>query len=938
MRGQESEGLKKEKLLHAGLALLLGAVLPGGTAVLAQCCAPSWRLPHELLAAMLLGWSAVAAVLASLFIMLNRHTEGNEPTAVWTAAALAGMGVLDGFNAGGGQPQAAACLHSGAALVGGLLLLAHSLPERIARHPLMEWLPCLTALLCALPGAALILFPGLMPAAEPLFIQAVSWAGGLAFFGAGQGVLRQSAGAASNAAPLLAGCSLLFGLTAFFFPLAAPQGAVWWLLLLFRLAALFLLLCFFLNRSQENIHRLRRHRDELAAARRQLADLIENSPSAVTLKDLSGRFVLVNRRFEEIFGLSKEEAVGKSAAEIMPQLTRRLRENSADDGGMTEYEESILLKDGSRTFLTSCFPLPGSGENLCCVGCIQTDITERRKLEQRLQLDQKILEHAEEAVVITDAEAIILDVNEAYTAITGYTRDEVVGQNPRINKSGHHGKEFYQEMWRQLTERGSWSGEIWDRRKNGEVFEKWLTISAIRDSGGATVNYVGIFNDLTEKKNIERKLKNLLFYDPLTKLPNRALFVEQLEQAMSSSQSRDLPIALFCIDLDRFKDVNDALGHKAGDELLAQAAKRIRGGVRKSDVVARLCGDEFTVILSEIKFRESAGHLARRLIHLLQQPFHIDGEEVFINASVGISIYPDDGLDAETLIRNADTAMHFAKEREQGSFQHFRAQMNQRLLQRINLDKQLRHALEQNEFALHYQPKYRVADGSLAGAEALVRWQHPEEGLISPAEFIPLAEESGLITALGEWCLKTACRQLKTWEGQGLGLRRVAVNLSSRQFQSRRLLDLLRNTLDETGLAAEFLELEITESAVMENPEQAVVLLRDIRRLGITIAIDDFGTGYSSLAYLKKFPVNSIKIDQSFIADLAKDSDDAAIVESIIQLARSLGLDVVAEGVETLEQLEFLRGRNCHEAQGYYFSKPLPPDQFAKKILNQKAE
>ncbi|MGX9727341.1 MAG: EAL domain-containing protein [Candidatus Electronema sp. VV] len=925
--------MKRKQLLETGAVLLLGAVLPGGAVLLAQCCAPAWRLPHEPLAALLLGWSAVAAILASLFIMLNRHTEGNEPTAVWTAAALAGMGVLDGFNAGGGQPQAAAaCLHSGAALIGGLLLLAHRLPERIARHPLMEWLPCLTAMLCTAPGTAFILFPALLPAAEPPLIRAVSMIGGLCFLGAGLSFLQRRS---SDEARLLAGCSLLFALAALFFPAAVPHGAAWWLWLLLRLAALFLLLCLFLSRSKENIQHLRRHRDELAAARRQLADLIENSPSAVTLKDFSGRFVLVNRRFEEIFGMSKEEVMGKSAAEIMPQLTRRLRENGAESETLTEYEESISLEDGTRTFLTSCFTLPGSGENLCCVGCIQTDITERRQLEQRLQLDQKILEHAEEAIVITDAEATILDVNEAYTAITGYEREEAVGQNPRICKSGHHSKEFYEEMWRRLTEHGSWSGEIWDRRKDGEVFEKWLTISAVRDSGGVTVNYVGIFNDLTEKKNIERKLKNLLFYDPLTKLPNRALFQERLEQAMISSQSRDLPLALFCIDLDRFKDVNDTLGHKAGDELLAQAAKRIRGGVRKSDVVARLCGDEFTVILSEIKFPESAGHLARRLIHLLQQPFHISGQEVFINASIGISLYPDDGLEAEMLIRNADTAMHFAKEREQGSFQHFRAQMNQRLMQRINLEKQLRHALEEEQFVLYYQPKYRVADGSLAGAEALVRWLHPEEGLISPAEFIPLAEESGLITALGEWCLKTACRQVKIWEGQGLRLGRVAVNLSSRQFQSRKLLDLLQDTLQETGLSAAFLELEITESAVMENPEQAVALLRDIRQLGITIAIDDFGTGYSSLAYLKKFPVNSIKIDQSFIADLTKDSDDAAIVESIIQMACSLGLEVVAEGVETLEQLEFLREQKCHEAQGYYFSKPLPPEQFAKKILLQ---
>ncbi|CAK8719415.1 MAG: PAS domain S-box-containing protein/diguanylate cyclase (GGDEF) domain-containing protein [Candidatus Electronema aureum] len=934
MNNQNDDKKPKRNVLLIGVAVLLGAFLPTGAAFVLHCCIGSWRFIHEPLAAMLLGWTAVTAILSSLFIMLTRHTEGNAPRTVWIAAALAGMGVLDGFNAGGTVSSIASVwLYSTAALVGGLLFTLHSLPERIARHPLIEWLPCLTATLCSLPGTGFLLSPALIPPVASLAVaKIISISGGLCFFIAGLHFLRESSGTEKRDALLIAGCSLFFASAACFFPFTLQYGAVWWLWHVLRLAAFFALLCLFLTRCRDNIQQLSRHRDDLAVGRKQLADLIENSPSAVTLKDISGRYVLVNRRFEELFGIKKKDVIGKFAADILPKLTRKLSHDSTESETVIEYEESISSENGTRTFLTSCFALPGSGEFNGCVGCIQTDITERRKLEQQLRLDQKIIENAEEAVVVTDAKATILDVNEAYTFIMGYERDEAIGQNPRICKSGHHDQIFYEEMWRQLTETGSWSGEIWDRRKNGEVFEKWLTISAIRDSSGNTVNYVGIFNDITEKKNIERKLKNLLFYDPLTKLPNRTLFQEHLEQAMISSQSHDIPLALFCIDLDRFKDVNDSLGHKAGDELLTQVAKRIRSGVRKSDVVARLCGDEFTVILSEIKFCESAGHLARRMIHLLQQPFHIDGEEIFINASIGISIYPDDGLEAETLIKNADTAMHFAKQREQGSFQHFRTQMNEQLVQRLNLEKQLRHALDDEQFVLYYQPKYSLPDEKMVGSEALVRWLHPEEGIISPAEFIPLAEETGLITALGEWSLKTACRQAKDWEAQGLGLHRVAVNLSSRQFQNRKLLDLLRDTLAETGLPAAFLELEITESTVMENPKQAVELLQEIRQIGIRIAIDDFGTGYSSLAYLKKFPVNSIKIDQSFIADLTKDSDDAAIVASIIQMARSLNLEVVAEGVETLEQLDFLREKKCHEVQGYYFSKPLPVEQFAEKI------
>ncbi|WP_417915175.1 EAL domain-containing protein [Candidatus Electronema sp. JM] len=904
------------------MAAVAAAVIPAAAVLLLESQAAGWRMTHPSLASLLLGWSAVAAILSSLFITVMRQTDNAAPCSVWIAAALAGMGVLDGCNALSPPPEVTLWLHSAAALVGGFFLALSLLPDRAALHPVLEWLPCIVAACCALPGSIFLAAPELIPAETT--VHAVSISGGVGFFAAG----LRFAWKARLEPLLLAGCSLFLAIAACFFPYTAPWSVAWWLWQLLRLAALFFLLAFFLRRCRHNIRQLRRSRDELNAARNQLVDLIENSPSAVTLKDISGHFVFVNRRFEELFGIQKKDVVGKCAADVLPNLTRQLKTGAAWTETVTEYEESISLSDGTRTFLTSCFTLPSSD----CVGCIQTDITERRNLEQRLLLDQMIIENAAEAVVVTDSEAIILDVNAAYTDITGYSREEAVGKNPRINKSGHHSKEFYEEMWRQLIENGSWSGEIWDRRKNGEVFEKWLTISAIRDSSNVTINYVGIFNDITEKRNVERKLKNLLFYDPLTKLPNRTLFQERLEQAMLTSQHHDIPLALFCIDLDRFKDVNDALGHKAGDELLAQAAKRIRGGVRQSDVVARLCGDEFTVILSEVKFRESVSHLARRLIHLLQQPFHLGGEEVFVNASIGISLYPDDGRDADSLIRNADTAMHFAKKRGRGDFQHFRAQMNEKLVQRINLEKQLHHALEEGQFALYYQPKYSLAEARFVGAEALIRWLHPEEGVISPAEFIPIAEESGLISELGAWSLLTACRQMKEWERQGLGPLRLAVNLSSRQLKSRELLLLLRNTLAETGFAPALLELEITESAVMEDPELAVELLREIQGIGVRIAIDDFGTGYSSLAYLKKFPVNTLKIDQSFVADLTKDSDDEAIVDSIIQMAHGLNLEVVAEGVETEEQLKFFQARKCHEVQGYYFSKPLPAEQFFEKI------
>jgi diguanylate cyclase (GGDEF)-like protein/PAS domain S-box-containing protein len=935
----ESAAQQRMKALLA--ALLTGAVLPAGAALLADWQTASRTLTHGPLASLIMGWSAVAAILSSLFIMLMRQTAGPETRSIWIAAALAGMGVLDGFNAGG-LPQAAAAvwLHSLAALSGGLLLALTLLPERFDKLPVLQWLPCLIAAFCALPGTRLIFFPDQLPAAETLAAaRLISIVGGVGFLVAGLHFSWQRRRESDREERLLlSGSSFLFAASAVLFPSAHEWSASWWFWHVLRLGACFSFLCFFLNRAIANIQQLRRNRDELDAARQQLADLIERTPSAVALKDLSGRFVLVNRRFEEIFQVKKEEIVGHSAADILPYISRRMKE-VGEQG--TEYEESIALAEGTRTFLTSCFPLAAENDASCCVGCIQTDITERRQMEQRLQLDEKIIANTEEGIVVTDAEAIILDVNDAYCQITGYAREELLGKNPKIAKSGRHDRNFYEEMWRQLTETGSWAGEIWDRRKSGEIFEKWLTINAIKDSAGATVNYVGIFTDITEKRNIERRLKNLLFYDPLTKLPNRSLFQERLAQAMLNSESHDLPMALFCIDLDRFKDVNDSLGHQAGDELLIQAAKRIRSGVRKTDVVARLCGDEFTVILSEIKLRDAVGHLARRLIHLLQQPFYISGEEVFIDASIGISMYPDDGRESEVLIKNADTAMHFAKERAHGSYQFFRLQMNERLVQRITLEKHLRHALDNGEFILHYQPKYSLVTEEIVGMEALIRWQHPTEGIISPSEFIPVAEESSVITAIGAWGLKTACRQIKNWERQGLGVHRVAVNLSSRQFQNRDLIGLVQETLNETGLKAEQLDLEITESAVMEHPDQAVELLHELRQIGVRIAIDDFGTGYSSLSYLKKFPVTTLKIDQSFVADLTDNSDGAAIVDSIIQMARSLNLEVVAEGVETREQADFFKERGCQEVQGYYFSRPLPPDQLAERLrrspLNQSA-
>uniref|UniRef100_UPI0040559EBC putative bifunctional diguanylate cyclase/phosphodiesterase n=1 Tax=Candidatus Electrothrix sp. TaxID=2170559 RepID=UPI0040559EBC len=556
----------------------------------------------------------------------------------------------------------------------------------------------------------------------------------------------------------------------------------------------------------------------------------------------------------------------------------------------------------------------------------------QRELEYQLQLDQIILENTKEAVVITDADASILYINQAYTQITGYEPREIIGENPRVCKSGHHDQAFYESMWNSLLQKGKWSGEILDRRKNGEVYPKSLTIHAVYSKSGEIRNYIGIFTDITEKRKVEKQLKDLLFYDPLTNLPNRTLFEKLLDQSLLNSQFHDKPLGLLCVDLASFTDINNTLGYKAGDDLLIQVSKRIRSGVRETDTVSRSYSDQFMVLLSEVKLKDCPVLLSRRLLRALQQPFHIAGEKIFVDACIGISLYPEDGIDTQSLVKHAHTALNVARKRGPGNYQYFHTQMREDLVHRVTIEREMHHALEHKEFILYYQPKYALATGQMAGVEALMRWQHPQKGIIAPAEFIPIAEESSLIRAIGACGLKQACCQVKIWQDQGMGVVPMAVNLSAKQFQDKGLLPLVLESLEANNLRPEELEIEITESILMENPEDAVRSLREIRKVGVQIAVDDFGTGYSSLAYLKRFPVNTLKIDQAFITDIVRDAHDKAIVSSILAMGQSLNLKVVAEGVETKEQMDLLKAMGCEEVQGYYLSKPLPPEGIAELL------
>lgn len=556
--------------------------------------------------------------------------------------------------------------------------------------------------------------------------------------------------------------------------------------------------------------------------------------------------------------------------------------------------------------------------------------------QRELYLAGSVFESTSEGIVVTDPRAVIQSVNPAFERITGYVADEVVGQKMNILRSGRHDRKFYERMWHSLTTQHKWQGEVWNRRKNGEIFPEWVNISAIRGAGGETFNYVAVFTDLTAMKESEENLIFITGHDSLTGLPNRLLFNERIIHAINETKRHEGQVAVMLLDLDRFKMINDTVGHDVGDRLLIQAAERISGCVPTVCTLARLGGDEFGVVFPQLPHIEDAAHVAQAILDELAAPFELDQMELFIGGSLGISIYPLDGQDAKTLLKNADAAMYHAKEQGRNNYQYYRNELNASSLARILLESSLRTALDKQEFLLHYQPQVDLASGTLVGMESLVRWRHPERGMVSPKEFIPLCEETGLIIPLGEWALRSACRQARSWQEQGFPPLRVAVNLSGIQFKNIDLAALVTRVLEESGLEPRFLELELTESIAMEHVEETLAKLQALAHMGIKLAIDDFGTGFSSLSYLKRYPIHTLKIDQSFVRSCTSDADDAAIIRTVIGLAHTMNLSVIAEGVETTDQLEFLRQNDCDEIQGYLYSRPLAVEDFTRLLQEQR--
>jgi len=556
---------------------------------------------------------------------------------------------------------------------------------------------------------------------------------------------------------------------------------------------------------------------------------------------------------------------------------------------------------------------------------------QRANADTDLRQAAAVFASTNEGVVITDLQPRIIAVNRAYTEITGYEESEVIGRNPGLLQSGRQDEAFYQAMWASLLEQGHWQGEIWNRRKSGEVYPQLLTLSTVRDNVGKPKNYVGVMTDVSQLKKSEANIEQLAHFDPLTGLPNRLLIHSRLEHAIAHSRRERAQVAVLFIDIDRFKNVNDSLGHPVGDRLLQDIAKRLQSHLRGDDSFGRLGGDEFLVILDQSRRPDDAAKIAQKLIQLLDAPFSLpDAKDIYIGASIGISVFPQDGTTASELIQHADSAMYQAKEHGRNTFRFYTPALTETVNRRLLLESNLRRAIGGEEFVLHYQPQIEVATGKMVGCEALLRWNDPAVGMVSPAEFIPLAEETGLILPLGAWVIEEACTQFRAWREMGLTDFCMAINLSGRQLQDDTLVAQIADAIRRHDLPAERVKLELTESMIMGHGEKTVALLHSMKALGVRLAIDDFGTGYSSLAYLKRFPIDELKIDGSFVRDIPGDSSDSEIAATIIAMANSLKMRVVAEGVETEEQAKFLADNGCQYYQGYLFSRPLPPHEFER--------
>ena len=684
-----------------------------------------------------------------------------------------------------------------------------------------------------------------------------------------------------------------------------------------------------------DITQLRQQQANLEQKHALLNTVVSQSPIIIWAIDNEGTFTLSEGKGLEILGLQPGKVVGQSLFDLYrdsPDVVRNCRQALQGD------QVTGVVHAAGRIYHASYNPTKDAHGVVTGVIGVANDITDLQEVEAQMHILSSALEQTADMVLITDVHGIIEYINPAFETTTGYSRDDVIGNKPNLLHSGKHDTQFYQRLWETILRGDVFNDVFINARKDGSIYYEEKTITPIRNQQNEITHFVSTGKDISERMRVQERLHYMAHHDALTKLPNRTLFMDRLRQAMARAHWHKRLIAVMFLDLDRFKTINDSLGHHIGDQLLVQLTQRLSSGVRAGDTIARFGGDEFAVLLDDIASEKDISQLAKKVLDTMIPAFVIQGREFFMTASIGVSIFPNDGEEPETLLRNADVAMYRAKDLGRNNYQFYSNEMSARAFERLTLENSLRHALKRMEFSLLYQPQIEVKTRRIVGVEALLRWQHPELGLILPSDFVPLLEESGLIVEVGDWVLQTALEQATLWHSAGYDFLKVSINLSGRQFNNPDFIPSLQATVQQAGLNPQKIELELTESMLMRNASKTINALTTLHQLGINIAVDDFGTGYSSLNYLRRFPITTLKIDRSFIRDVIEDSDDRAITTAIIVMAQSLNLVVIAEGVETEAQTIFLQSLDCHQIQGNVFSAAVSASVIDKMLLQQEGK
>jgi diguanylate cyclase (GGDEF)-like protein/PAS domain S-box-containing protein len=683
---------------------------------------------------------------------------------------------------------------------------------------------------------------------------------------------------------------------------------------------------------------------ELTEANIKLRLLIDNAPAGIVMLDREMRCIFASRRWLQDRRMELQDVVGKGHFEVIPEMAGRWTEVlQRCQAGATESceEEPIPQQDGSIDWIKwEIRPWYETNGVLGGIIIMSEDITHRKRADEQMRI-AAVAFQSRDGMIVTDADGIVLQVNKAFTGVTGYSAEDAVGKTCTFLKSGKQDAAFFRNMWDALTHEGSWAGEIWNRRKDGGIYPEWLSISGVKNSEGKNTHYLATYSDIRDPKEAERKILELAFYDPLTGLPNRRLLLDRLNHAMAASARECQFGAMLLLDLDHFKTLNDTRGHDVGDQLLVEVARRLVETLRDTDSAARLGGDEFVILLEGLDADQTAAAnkaelLAERIRAAISKPVILQGNEHYATPSIGVTLFRDRGEATDSLFRQADLALYQAKDAGRNAIRFYSPTMQALVDERAKLEAGLRRALADGEFVLYYQPQVDLY-GAIIGAEALLRWQPPNQAMISPADFIPVAEDSGLIVPISSWVLESACQLLASWaDNKATQDLRLSVNISARQFNQPEFVDEVKLALQRSGARPDRILLELTESLLLKNVENAIETMKTLKEFGVGFSIDDFGIGYSSLAYLKRLPLDQIKIDRSFVRDIVDDPDDRAIVQAIISLGHSLDLDVIAEGVENVAQRDFLAAHQCQAYQGFLFSKPVPVEEF-QSMLNGSA-